>query len=269
MNADLLPTYWEMIRAHLLPGAVERDPVFKKEILRSARTALFVIGGVQIGVSVFLVLARLLIASEPGLIGHRLSQAAAVIVLGVLTIACARARRLEAWWRGIAIASGMATAFVLVWSSTGTPFYYADNFIPGQITLIMLVAVTVVPIRPLQALGMGLGMGAIYIAAIYAVEARQRFGAGPDPNYLLFILMLSLLATGITAVVYQQRRSNFELRQEQVRSLLAENAASQARFAAALSHELNNPMGALLSGVDTLLLLAARRLLPCRSSRRV
>jgi signal transduction histidine kinase len=259
MNADLLRTYWDTIRAHLIPGAVEHDPSFKKELLRTTRTALFVIGGVQIGVSLFLVLARLILPGPPGATGYRLAQAAAVIALGLATIGCARTRRLEPWWRTIAIASGMATAAVLVFSSLGTPFDHAENFIPGQITLIMLVAVTVVPIRPLQAMGMGLGMGAIYLAAVYAVQLRLPYATGPDPDYLLFIVMLSLLSTGITAVVYQQRRSNFELRQEQVRSLLAENAASQARLAAALSHELNNPMGALLSGVDTMLLLAARQ----------
>jgi signal transduction histidine kinase len=43
------------------------------------------------------------------------------------------------------------------------------------------------------------------------------------------------------------------------RNLLSENAASVGRLAAAVSHELNSPIGALVSGVDTLLLLAARQ----------
>jgi signal transduction histidine kinase len=49
------------------------------------------------------------------------------------------------------------------------------------------------------------------------------------------------------------------LRQAEARNLLAENAASLGRLAAALSHELNSPIGALGSAVDTLLLLAARQ----------
>ena len=40
----------------------------------------------------------------------------------------------------------------------------------------------------------------------------------------------------------------------EARNLLSENAASVGRLAAALSHELNSPIGALVSGVDTLLL---------------
>ena len=50
-----------------------------------------------------------------------------------------------------------------------------------------------------------------------------------------------------------------KLRQAEARNLLSENAASVGRLAAALSHELNSPIGALVSGVDTLLLLAARQ----------
>jgi signal transduction histidine kinase len=82
--------------------------------------------------------------------------------------------------------------------------------------------------------------------------------------------MLTLLATGLTAVVYWQRRSNYQahqntlraaedLRKAEARNLLTQNAASVGRLAAALSHELNSPIGALVSGVDTLLLLAARQ----------
>ena len=82
--------------------------------------------------------------------------------------------------------------------------------------------------------------------------------------------MLACLAASLAAVVYETRRSTYEwykrtletaerLRQAEARNLLSENAASVGRLAAALSHELNSPIGALVSGVDTLLLLAARQ----------
>jgi len=70
--------------------------------------------------------------------------------------------------------------------------------------------------------------------------------------------------------LYAERRSAYEswvatvrtfedLRQVHSKILLSQNAASLGRLAAALSHELNSPLGALTSGVDTLLLLAARQ----------
>jgi signal transduction histidine kinase len=95
-------------------------------------------------------------------------------------------------------------------------------------------------------------------------------GRGVDPIYVLFIFMLTCLSSALAAVVYEQRRSTYEwhkrtletadeLRKAEARNLLSENAASVGRLAAALSHELNSPIGALVSGVDTLLLLAARQ----------
>jgi signal transduction histidine kinase len=87
---------------------------------------------------------------------------------------------------------------------------------------------------------------------------------------VVFVFTLTLLATALSAVLYDQRRSTWDwharmlqaaenLRQSETRNLLAENAASVGRLAAALSHELNSPIGALVSGVDTLLLLASRQ----------
>ena len=43
-----------------------------------------------------------------------------------------------------------------------------------------------------------------------------------------------------------------ELKQAQSRLLITQNAASQGRLAAALSHELNSPIGALSSAIETL-----------------
>jgi len=60
-------------------------------------------------------------------------------------------------------------------------------------------------------------------------------------------------------------KASDNLRQAEARNLLAQNAASVGRLAAALSHELNSPVGALVSGVDTLLLLAARQATACEA----
>ena len=245
----------------LFPGDAERDPAFAQEIRRLSRISLLVIGGVQIGVSIFMMLARLVVSPEFSTLPFRFAQASVIILIGIATLLCAWAGAMENWRRLVGAASGLLTAAVLIWSSLLARAQIAnpDDFIPGQITLVMLVAVTVVPLRPIQILWMGFGIGLIYTLASIEADRRLGVGSGPDANYLLFILMLSLLCTGITAVVYQQRLANFALRQEQMRTLLAENAASMTRLAAAISHELNNPMGALLSGVDTLLLLTSRQ----------
>ena len=55
-----------------------------------------------------------------------------------------------------------------------------------------------------------------------------------------------------------ERRTAEKLREAEARNSV-ENAASVGRLAAALAMKLNSPIGALVSGVDTLLLLAARQ----------
>lgn len=252
---------WRQMIEYLLPEAPEREPGFHREVLRLSRIALLIIGGIQISVSLFMLAARFFVTPESSTLPFRLKQGALIIALGLLNIGLSRLKVIEPWARPIAALSGLITVTVLIWASLLilSESTNPDDFIPGQITLIMLVAVTLVPLQPLHTFLMGGAIGGIYIGSTVYAHRYLQEGTGPDDNYLLFIFMLTLLCTGLTAVVYRQRVANFELRQAQTRSLLAENASSLARLAAALSHELNNPMGALLSGVDTMLLLASKQ----------
>jgi signal transduction histidine kinase len=252
---------WRQIQAYLFPGGAERDEGFRQEVFRLSRIALLVIGGIQIGVSMFMLLARFVVSPESSTLAFRLRQAAVIIALGIVNVALSRLRTIQPYARLIAAVSGLLTATVLLWASllivsqTTNP----DDFIPGQITLVMLVAITTVPLRPVHTFALGSAIGVIYVISTAIAQRVWHAGTGPDDNYILFIVMLTLLCTAITAVVYQQRRANYELRESQARMLIAENASSMAQLAAALSHEMNNPMGALLSGVDTLLLLTSKQ----------
>jgi two-component system, NtrC family, sensor kinase len=251
---------WRQLHSYLFPLG-ERDEAFRQEILRLSQLALLVIGIIQISVSLFMLAARVLMTPASAALPFRFKQAAIIIGLGAVNLVISRIGRVERWARIIAALSGLLTITVLIWASLLilSESTNPDDFIPGQMTLVMLVAVTIVPLRPMHTFWIGMGIGAIYITStIYAKRALGE-GTGPAENYVLFIIMLTLLCTAITAVVYHQRRANFDLRQAQARALLAENASSLARLAAALSHELNNPMGAMLSGVDTLLLLASKQ----------
>jgi len=246
---------------YLFPVSAERDPGFHREILRLGRLAMSAIGGIQIAVPVFMLGARYLIAPASCSLPFRVRQAGIIVALGLLNVALSRFKAMEPWARLAAAMSGLITITVLIWASLIilSQSTNPDDFIPGQITLVMLVAITTVPLQPMHTFSMGASIAAIYFISAAVAQRYLHEGTGPDDNYMLFIFMLTLLCTGLTAVVYRQRWANFELRQAQARALLAENVASQARLAAVVSHELNNPMGALLSGVDTLLLLASKQ----------
>jgi signal transduction histidine kinase len=248
-----------LLREYLLPE-IDNDE-FQREMWRQSRIALAVIGGLQIAASLFLLLARYLVSPAGAALYFRLGAGAVIILLGILNLLLSRVVAVESKARLIAGFSGVLTALVLIWSTmlVLSQNTNPDDFIPGQVTMIMLVGVAIVPLRPMHALWLGVALGIVYAGCAVAAQHWLNAGTGPDENYLLFIVMLTMLCVGITAVVYRQRQAAFGLRQAQARMMLAENAESMGRLAAALSHELNNPMGALLSGVDTLVLLAAKQ----------
>jgi signal transduction histidine kinase len=87
---------------------------------------------------------------------------------------------------------------------------------------------------------------------------------------LIVLALLTLLATTLSAILYAQRTAHYRAQQESlrmaeflaaapVRALLSENAISVGRLAAALTHELNTPLGALKSSIDTMVVLAAKQ----------
>lgn len=262
----------DRIRDNLFPGIAERDEGFRREIERLSVLSLQIIGGVQIGVSIFMLLARFVVSPESATLPLRFEQGGLIIALGLINLLAARWKGIARWARLLAVISGMVCAGILIWASLAIAARSTNpnDFIPGQITLVILITVTTTPLRPVHTLALGLAILIEYIVAATLAEHRLMEGLGPDDNYVLFIVMLTLLCTGITAVVYAQRRSHYQilqqtveagdaLRQAQARILLSESAASLSRLAAAVSHEMNNPLGALISGVDTLLLLAGRQ----------
>jgi two-component system, NtrC family, sensor kinase len=262
----------EQIRRYALPGSVEKDPGFRKEIERISQIGLKVVAGAEIIVSAFMTLSYMLLQPDPELVSLRLMLASSIITVGLLTLGASRAKQLRKYARPIGAVSGLLTAAVLVWFLLMMTAFdpTSDDTIPGQITLVTLVAVAALPLRPTDTLLFGFGMECTYVVLSLTAQELMNVGAGVDPLTVLYIFMLSCLAAALTGLMYGQRRSTYEwhvstlhaaedLRLASARNLLSQNAASVGRLAAALSHELNSPIGALVSGVDTLLLLAARQ----------
>jgi signal transduction histidine kinase len=95
-------------------------------------------------------------------------------------------------------------------------------------------------------------------------------GMSLNPVIFVSLLMMTALATGLAYVLYtrswqlyrsysEQLESSRELSRAEIRRFVAQSAATTSRMAAALSHELNTPVGALKSSIDTLAVLAERR----------
>lgn len=259
----------EYLRA---PASAEADEGFRAEILRLSKVGLQVIGGVEIGVTAFMIGANLLLDPDMSLLAPRLLLFVGMVTLGTLTILSPRVPivqyhgRIAACLSGL-LAFGLLTWFFLYLSTRDTG---SQSFIPGTMTLVVLATVAAVPLKPFHTLYFGGLIVAVYVVIAMASWEQARLGPGVESIFVIFGFTLTLLACALSTVLYNQRRSMWdmhrgmlraseEMRESEARNLVAQNAASVGRLAAALSHELNSPVGALVSAVDTLLLLAARQ----------
>ncbi|MDX2153906.1 MAG: HAMP domain-containing sensor histidine kinase [Bryobacteraceae bacterium] len=259
-------------RQFLFDSRVEHDPGFRAEIVRLSLLAMRVGGCVSIGLSWFFFLSRFVVSPEPRTVGIRALEVGAFTLLGLLSLLAPRwdwvRRRARATAIGtVILADVIAVGFTLRLQASHET--RVDDYIPAQVTVLMLICVASIPLRPMQT---GL-VGAAFVA-VYLLFGTAGAAVLPlvtvKPAHVLFMSTLTMLSVAITAVVYQQRveghRSHQEalaavedLRKAEARMLLSENAALLGRLSAALSHELNSPIGALLSAVDTLLLLSSRQ----------
>jgi signal transduction histidine kinase len=150
--------------------------------------------------------------------------------------------------------------------------YSADDYISAGVAMLVLTAVATVPFQPRHMLALGLAVEGMYILSSSLAHHWGIWSiTGHREGHHVFILMVTLLSTGISAGNYRNRRSEHEARREavrvaealtgaQLRAQLAESAISIGKMAAALTHEINSPLGTLRSSVDTLVALTEKQL---------
>ena len=262
----------ERIQRYILPGDIENDPGFRREVERLSRIGLQVIGAIELVVSAFMAVVHMLLDPNREMLPIRAEMLGSLLAIGGLTLAAARPKALHRHARTLASVSALLVVGVVTFSLLLLTQFdpTANAAIPANITLIMLASAAALPFRPTDMLVFGFVVECVYVGLALTLHHSVAVGPGVDAIFVLYIFMLTCLASVLTAVVYEHRRSTYEwhrrtietseqLRVAESRNLLSENAASVGRLAAAVSHELNSPIGALVSGVDTLLLLAARQ----------
>lgn len=253
----------------LFPHAAERDELFNQEILRLSHMSLGVLAAIEIVFPAFTIVEDILLAPSANPFAPNVPVYAAFMLMavGVVTAAVSRldwsyekGRMLA--WMSVWLASAMIIGWSL-WANVRVPG--SDHAIPGKIAIAMLIAVAVVPLQPVHTLALGLTLGAgFWIGAAVGVNTGAL--AAIDLYDHAALLTLTVLSTVLTAVIYAQRASNYrvyvqvlrashDLRVAQSQGLQSENATALARLAAAISHEINNPLGAMKSGVQTLIAL--------------
>jgi len=256
------PIRWNTWVRRLAPDDEAKDPPFAAEISRLAVLGLRVIGAVCIAGIVIWSIVAILLYRDLLLVFDYPPLFFVILGLVALFISSHRVLRRHARW----------IALVLIYMIVMVDIFgtYVADVTPGErqglisaaIALALLIGIAALPAKPLQILSLGLMVILTYVTVTMTFEWAQT-EHGIASFSLVYIIMTVLICTGLTAVVYHQRLSTFQarraaedafeqLRDTQAQLMVSENAASQGRFAAALSHELNNPLGALSSALDTI-----------------
>ena len=261
----------ESARERLLPRE-ERDAPFRQYVARLSVPGVQTLAIVEIAASLLLLFGRLAVGGEmPG--AGRWWQTGAMILAGVVTWLLSQAPALRGVPRLLGACSAWAAcALVLAAAAwTSADIAGADDYILAAITLVLVTAAAALPLLPWQSLVMGLAVEGVYILSS-TIAAHGEFTTtipASEPHHI-FLLLLALLITGISATNYDHCRGEFLAQQEavrvaetltgaQLRAQLAENAISVGKMAAALSHEINSPLGTLRSAIDTLVALTERQ----------
>jgi len=223
-----------------MPGGLEQDEGFRQEILSASYRGARVVAGAEAMVAIIA-----LTGTAPRQTAFELLLLAG-ITFGVASLLVAYPHnRLLA---GVSSCTGAAIAVRSMLAGA------TADYALGAATFLMLVVATAVPLLPVQCLSMG---------AIVLV-------AGLRCGHLLFFAMLALAAASISATLYAQRRMYYRLyldtlttsaalREFQSQAMRAESSGTMMRMTAALAHDLSQPIGALSSGIDTLLVVSARQ----------
>jgi signal transduction histidine kinase len=250
---------WRKLAGYLLPKEEEKDPQFREEMAQLSVIGLRVIAGISIGAPLFLLVSGLTWA--PGLHEFfRIEASLGIILLGSAALALSFWPPVARYARLLGSVVGYLVFFAIVLNESDLveSMYLA----PANITMIMLVGIASLPIKPLHVVWLGFGMLGTEIVVAPMIYPMPETMIQNRPM-LVYAVQILLICVALAAVVYHQRVTAYrarrsaeesfeELRQAQSRLLMSENAASQGRFAAALSHELNSPIGALSSALDTL-----------------
>lgn len=245
----------------------ESDPGFRRELQEYARRGLLILGCVSLGLSSIAVVSKALDLDYPHSGDKHWWPSLVFYSMGATAVIVSRRKALARWARTVGYVIGlMVLVFTLFLDLT-----FTHGVIGEQLTLniltILLIGVVTLPITPLQAIFFNsFAVISWYIA--WQMAASAGFTVPANLKVMPLAVVASLCVV-LYIVNYERLLATYkahkaaldameELRQSEVRTCHAENASTHLRLAAALSHELNTPMGALRSSVDTVVTAASR-----------
>lgn len=268
---------WDDLREYLFPCDEKTSPAFREELSWMALTGLRVIGAITLFFPLLVLLVQLF---WPQLYPrHENRIALATMAIGAIVLPLSFRPQIRSWARTLGSFVGLAVALVttLVWSDLAARYPSSNFQNPAPLVSILMIGVICLPLKPLHTFSLGVTVSGIYLGFLVL---HPMPGISQPWYFLLEMAIWVLICTTLTVVLYAQRSSAYKARQQALQSfedlckaqgrlLLSENSAAQVRLAAALTHELNSPVGVLGSSVNTLLLALKKQAQPSADPSRI
>jgi signal transduction histidine kinase len=249
---------WINLKAFLFPGKAEQDPQFKDEIRRRSVLGLYIICGVTAIMPVLGYLLHIMVnLSEPDRIGFPVAPLL-LLSLGGAMFAATRTKWGLRRARPLAFIEGILVATILVWANLlGYRSISSDPVLSAliDVIIVLVVALTAIPARPMQMAVFGWGISWINFSS--AVVGLQ-FNLIPEeslryyPAFDLIVILCVVLSGFNYQLLHGSYLAHLDRLASHSRLLNSETALSFSRLSATLSHELNSPLGALASSLDSL-----------------
>ncbi|MCB1018682.1 MAG: HAMP domain-containing histidine kinase [Acidobacteria bacterium] len=253
------------LQGYLFPGEAEKDPGFRAEVDRASVRALRTIGWIN------------LLMPTTGLVVHVLAQwiepiqhnpvypwaVLAFLMLGGATLALAETQWARTRARWLTLVNGLLSGALMVAFDLiggGADMAELRSFL--NMVVVLLIGTAIVPALPWQILALGGGLGLFHFLAA-GLSANLGWTAQVSLHHYAGLDVILLLCTALAALNYRKLYETYRAHRNEIeaqeRLLVSENAALLGKLAATISHELNSPLGAVNSALDSLARLENRR----------
>jgi signal transduction histidine kinase len=252
-----------------LPDLEDNDQTLRDQMQHLSHIGLRTVAFVCVCAAAFVFAARALLPAYP-LPGNEWLRILVIAGPGICLALISRIERAASFSRligciGLFVITVTQIAISLITAKT-TP--EADRYVAAIIVFSMLLAVSTLALKPVQAFVLGIAVLGTYIFMLVMTQspAIPSITRAMD---LIFVCVIALICPLLAGVIYRERvavhrafrealRSFEDLKKAQARLMVSESAASQGRLVAALTHELNSPLAVLKSSVETMVLICRK-----------